>query len=203
MATSFFQQTEHHQTVVLVQLFQQLGKVGGLLFLGHLAQLDVLLFDQQLQQTALGQHLGVCLDLFVIGFLPLCLPHILLQILGGFLVQILRQLLTHLGGDIGGQLLHRQVLFRVGFQLLFFHIHGLPPLGNIRHGGLSPRRRMQQVGKQKRAARCRNAANAAVSAHAKPRLSYSGGFSVSRRGQKANAVLFVVRSTASVDLLRL
>ena len=40
-----------------------------LLFLGHLAQLDVLLFDQQLQQTALGQHLGVCLDLFVIGFL--------------------------------------------------------------------------------------------------------------------------------------
>ena len=144
-----FQQAEYHQTVVLVQLFQQLGKVGGLLFLSHLAQLDVLLFDQQLQQTALGQHLGVCLDLFVIGFLPLCLPHILLQVLGGFLVQILRQLLTHLGGDIGGQLLHRQVLFRVGFQLLFFHIHGLPPLGTIRHGGLSPRRRMQQVGKQK------------------------------------------------------
>ena len=48
------------------------------------------------------------------------------RVVSGFLVQILRQLLTHLGGDIGGQLLHRQVLFRVGFQLLFFHIHGLP-----------------------------------------------------------------------------
>ena len=37
---------EHHQTVVLVQLFQQFGQVGGLLFFGDLAQLDVLLFDQ-------------------------------------------------------------------------------------------------------------------------------------------------------------
>ena len=119
-----FQQAEHHQTVVLVQLFQQFGQVGGLLFFGDLAQLDVLLFDQQLQQAALGEHFGVGLDLFVVGLLFFGLAHILLEVLGGFLVQVLCQLLAHLSGDIGGQFLHRQGLFCRRVDLLIFHFHG-------------------------------------------------------------------------------
>ena len=113
-----FQQAEHHQAVVLIQFFQQFGQVGGLFFLGHFAQLDVLLFDQQLQQTALGEHFGVGLDFFIVGFFPLGLAHVLLEVLGGFFVQVLGQLLAHLVGDIGGQLLHRQGLLRSGFRSL-------------------------------------------------------------------------------------
>ncbi|HBB09461.1 MAG TPA: hypothetical protein DCZ68_05675 [Faecalibacterium sp.] len=56
--------------------------------------------------------------------------------------------------------------------------------GFLRAGGCS------RSGNKKRAARCRNAANAAISAHAKPRLFYSGGFSVSRRGQKGERSTF-------------
>ena len=117
-----FQQAEHHQTVVLVQLLQQLCQVGGLLLLGDLTQLDVLLFYQHLEQAALGQHLGVSLDLLVPGFLFLGLPDVLLQVLCGFLVQISDQLLAHLVRDISGQLLHRQGGLGQ-FVFLFFHFH--------------------------------------------------------------------------------
>ncbi|VUX07992.1 Uncharacterised protein [Faecalibacterium prausnitzii] len=118
-----FQQTEHHEAVVLVQLFQQLGQVGGLLFLGHFAQLDVLLLDEQLEQTALGQHLGVGLDFFVVGLLFFGLADVLLEVFGGLLVQVFGQLLAHLSGNIRGQLLHRKSLFLFALRGLLFFFH--------------------------------------------------------------------------------
>ena len=118
-----FQQTEHHEAVVLVQLFQQLGQVGGLLFLGHFAQLDVLLLDEQLEQTALGQHLGVGLDFFVVGLLFFGLADVLLEVFGGLLIQVFGQLLAHLIGNIRGQLLHRKSLFLFALRGLLFFFH--------------------------------------------------------------------------------
>ena len=132
----FFQEAEHHQAVVLVQLFQQLGQVGGLFVLGDLPEFDVLLFHQQLEQAALGQPVGVG-GLFGLtgslpGFLFFGLPDVLFQVLGGLLVQVLLQLAPHLGGDIGGQLLggHHLKVFQLlaSGELLFFLIHWvLPP----------------------------------------------------------------------------
>ena len=163
-----FQQAEHYQTVVLVQFFQQLGQVGGLFFLGHFAQLDVLLFDQQLQQAALGEHLGVGLDFLVVGLLFFGLAHILLEILGGFFIQILSQFLTDLGRDISGQFLHGHGLLGCRFLLLVFQFHWAYLL--IFYGaGVSPVRRTQQIGEQKNALPCRT--ETAVSTRTKPRLS--------------------------------
>lgn len=114
---------KHVEAVVLVQLLQQLGQVGGLLFLGHFAQLDVLLLDEQLEQTALGQHLGVGLDLFVVGLLFFGLADVLLEVFGGLLIQVFGQLLAHLSGNIRGQLLHRESLFLFALRGLLFFFH--------------------------------------------------------------------------------
>ena len=130
-----FQQPEHHQPVVFVQFFQQFGQVGGLHILGDFPQLDVLFFDQQLEQPALGQFVGggrrfPRLFLF-------CVPHVLFQVLGGFLVvQVAGQLFPHLGGDIGGQFLHGHLFLMLvqsarrlpaeSVLLLFFH-GSIPP----------------------------------------------------------------------------
>ena len=142
MATSFFQQTEHHKAVVLVQLFQQFGQVGGLLFLGDLAQLDILLFHQHLQQAALGQHLGVGLDFLVPGLLFFGLPDVLLEVLGGFLVQVLGQLLPHLGRDVGGQFLHRKrCLSHSHFLFFHFHFAYLLPCSGGQHQAQNKKRR--------------------------------------------------------------
>ena len=137
----FFQQAEHHQTVVFIQFFQQLGQVGGLHILGDLPQLDILLFDQQLEQAALGQLIGGGGGLS--GLLPLGLMDILPQILGGFLVvQIPHQLFPHLGGDVGGQFLggHLYQMFQSlvvqGVILLLVHWSFPPPL--VFTGGYSP-----------------------------------------------------------------
>lgn len=111
------------EAVVLVQLFQQLGQVGGLLFLGHFAQLDVLLLDEQLEQTALGQHLGVGLDFFVVGLLFFGLADVLFEVFGGLLIQVFGQFLAHLSGNIRGQLLHRKSLFLFALRGLLFFFH--------------------------------------------------------------------------------
>ena len=166
-----FQQTEHHKAVVLVQLFQQLGKVGRLLFLGHFAQLDILLFDEQLEQAALGQHFGVGLDLFVVGFLFLGLTHILLEVLGSFIVQVLGQLLTDFGRDIGRQLLHRQRLLRsINRQLFFFHIHWAFLLSFYGTGAAPVSGGRSRSGNKKRAALPAGMPQTPHSAHTKPRL---------------------------------
>ena len=117
-----FQQAEDHQTVVFVQFFQQLGQVGGLLFLGDFAQLDILLFHQHFQQAALGQHFGVGLDLFVTGLFFFGVPHILLEVFGGLLAQVFGQLPADFRRDICGQFGHRERCFR-GRALFFFQFH--------------------------------------------------------------------------------
>ena len=130
-----FQQPEHHQPVVFVQFFQQFGQVGGLHILGDFPQLDVLFFDQQLEQPALGQFVGGGRRfprLLLFG-----VPHVLFQVLGGLLVvQVAGQLFPHLGGDIGGQFLHGHLFLMLvqsarrlpaeSVLLLFFH-GSIPP----------------------------------------------------------------------------
>ena len=198
-----FQKAEHHQTVVLVQFFQQLGKVGGLLFLGHLAQLDVLLFDEQFQQAALGEHLGVGLDFLVVGLFFFGLAHILLEVLSCFLVQVLGQFLADFGGNISGQFLHGHGLLGCRFLLLVFQLHWAYLL--IFYGtGSSPVRRMPADRGTKNAPLCRM--ETAVSTRTKPRLSLlllwksapQKGALPAYAAKKANAVVFVFRSTASV-----
>ena len=126
-----FQQPEHHQPVVFVQFFQQFGQVGGLHILGDFPQLDVLFFDQQLEQPALGQLVGRG------GRLPrfflLGVADVLPQVLGSLaVVQVAGQFFPHLGGNIRRQFLRRHLDV---FQLLlpegpvFLFVHGfLPPL---------------------------------------------------------------------------
>ena len=94
--------------------------------LGELKKLSeerMLLFDEQLEQTALGQHLGVGLDFFVVGLLFFGLADVLLEVFGGLLIQVFGQLLAHLSGNIRGQLLHRKSLFLFALRGLLFFFH--------------------------------------------------------------------------------
>ena len=144
-----FQQAEHHQAVVFVQFFQQLGQVGGLHILGHFPQLDILLFHQQFQQAALGQFVGGRRGLP--GFLFFGVPHVLPQVLGGLLVvQVPGQLFPDFGGDVRRQLLGGhlfQMLIQMPVQALpgvlaedvfLLLFHGSIPPQCVIAGGYSP-----------------------------------------------------------------
>ena len=61
VATSFFSRRTPPDGSFSSSSSSSSARSAGLLFFGDLAQLDVLLFDQQLQQAALGEHSGLAL----------------------------------------------------------------------------------------------------------------------------------------------